>query len=100
QVRGDVALAAGICVRPPRAADVRVALPDHEIVDARLPQMDRHAEPPKAGADDPDACACGSASIGRHAVDSAVSRRAASSAQEIPERAAATAKPNVVTRPA
>jgi hypothetical protein len=55
EVRRDVALAAGIGVGPPRAADVGVALPDHEVALALLLQADRHAEAGEARAEDADA---------------------------------------------
>ena len=44
----------GIGVRPPRAADVGVALQDHEVLDSLLLQADRHAEAAEAGAEDRD----------------------------------------------
>jgi hypothetical protein len=54
QMRRDVALAAGIAVRPPGAADVRVALPHDEVLDALPLEADRHAEPGEAGAQNAD----------------------------------------------
>ena len=54
EVRGDVAGAAGVGVRPPGAADVGVALEDHEVVDALLAQPDGEAEAGEPGADDRD----------------------------------------------
>ena len=52
EVGGDVALRARVAVRPPCAAHVGAALEQHEVLDARLLQADRHAEPAEAGADD------------------------------------------------
>src|SRR5205814_9616000 len=54
QVRGDVALAAGIAVEPPGAADVLPALEDREVVQARLLEADGHAQAGEARADDRD----------------------------------------------
>jgi len=55
QVRGHVALHARIGVLPPGAAHVVGLLEHDEVVDALLPEPDRHAEAGKAGADDRDA---------------------------------------------
>ncbi len=52
QVRGDVARAARVRVRPPRAAEPARALEDDEVVDALLAQPDGGAEAAEAGADD------------------------------------------------
>ena len=54
EVRLDVDRAARIAVVAPRAPEVLRALEDLEVVDAGLPQADRHAEPGKPGADDGD----------------------------------------------
>ena len=52
EVRGDVALAARVAVRPPGAAHVVAALEQDEVLDALLLQADRHAEAAEAGAHD------------------------------------------------
>src|SRR4029079_559954 len=54
EVRGDVALAAGIAVHEPGAADVLAALDHDEVVEPPLLQPDGHAEAAEAGADDRD----------------------------------------------
>ena len=54
EVRGDVARAAGVGVRPPGAADVVVALEHDEVVDPLLAQPDRRAQAGEARADDRD----------------------------------------------
>ena len=50
----DVALAAGIAVRPPGPADLGVALEDDEVLDALLLEADRHPEAAEPGAEDRD----------------------------------------------
>ena len=54
QVRGHVALAARIRVGLPRAADVAGPLEDHEVLDARVLQADRHPDAGEPGTDDRD----------------------------------------------
>ena len=53
-MRGHVALAAGIRVRLPRAADVVGALEHDEVLDPGLLEADRHAEAGEPAADDRD----------------------------------------------
>ena len=55
EVRGDVALAAGVAVVPPRAAHVGVLLEHDEVVDALLAEADGGAQSGEAGADHGDA---------------------------------------------
>src|SRR5205814_10564250 len=50
EVRGDVALAAGIGVVAPRSADVVGALEHDEVVDALMLEADRYAQPRESAA--------------------------------------------------
>ena len=52
QIGGDVAGGARVGVVPPGAADAVAPFQNHEIIDPRLLQPDRHAQPGKAGAHD------------------------------------------------
>ena len=54
EMRGHVAATARIGVVAPGAADVRGALEHREVELALLPELDCHAEPGEAGADDDD----------------------------------------------
>ena len=53
-MRVHVAGAAGIVVDQPGAAQIGLALQHQEIAAALLPQLDGHAQPGEAGADDHD----------------------------------------------
>jgi hypothetical protein len=53
-MRRDIALAAGIGVVSPRAADVAGALQDYEVADALTKEVDGGSESCEAGADDGD----------------------------------------------
>src|ERR1700761_785456 len=63
QVRGDVAGHTGIAVVPPRPANVVGLLDDDERVPATPLELDTHADPGKAGANDEDVHRCAAAGV-------------------------------------